>query len=334
MVTSILGGSTNPTLAAALAYVAAGLSVIPIRPDGSKAPRFKDWREFSDRRPTTAELYRRFTRGDSGVAVTAGPASGHLVVFDFEAWHAFTRWGAFLDDRDCGLLARCPVVRTPSGGAHVYLRLTESVRGSKYAKGAAGKCLIETRGNGHCAVAPGSPPECHPTGRPYRFLRRGWLDGGPFDPIPVETFHALTVHAAALNEYRRPAPREVVGDRHCPTDPGDRPGDHFNARVTWTEILTPHKWTVFRSSPGVTYWCRPEKHPPGVSASTGFCRGPSDNDLLYVFSTSAAPFEPEVGYSRFAAYTLLNHGGDFRAATRALGLAGYGTPTRRKGVRA
>jgi putative DNA primase/helicase len=61
-----------------------------------------------------------------------------------------------------------------------------------------------------------------------------------------------------------------------------------------------------------------------VSASTGHCKGPSGRDLLYVFSTSAIPFEAEVSYSRFAAYALLNHRGEFAAATKALTNAGYG----------
>ena len=47
-------------------------------------------------------------------------------------------------------------------------------------------------------------------------------------------------------------------------------------------------------------------------------------DLLYVFSSNAAPFEPEKGYSKFAVYALLNHGGDFTAAARALAAEGYG----------
>ena len=64
--------------------------------------------------------------------------------------------------------------------------------------------------------------------------------------------------------------------------------------------------------------------PAGVSASTGHCKGPSGNDLFYVFSTSATPFEAEMSYSRFAAYAVLNHRGDFGAATKALANAGYG----------
>jgi hypothetical protein len=229
------------------------------------------------------------------------------------------------------------VVGTPKGGAHVYCRTAEAVRGCKLARSATGETVIEIRGSQHYVVASGSPAACHPLNRKYRLLRAGWLDGGAWEPMPLVVWHDLTVQAAEQNEYSRPAAREVVGDRGTTATAGERPGDHFNTRVSWGDILKPHGWDVFRStSGGATYWSRPGKKPAGVSASTGFCKGPSGSDLLYLFSTSAVPFEAETSYSRFAAYALLNHRGDFRAATRALGLAGYGKslPTvKPKGVR-
>jgi hypothetical protein len=130
--------------------------------------------------------------------------------------------------------------------------------------------------------------------RSYRVLRLGWLDGEPWEPMPLDVWHDLTLRAAELNEYRKPAAYEVVGDRHEQTAAGDRLGDHFNARVGWSDILAPHGWQVVRTAGGTTYWSRPGKKPAGVSASTGFCKGPGGNDLMYLFSTSAVPFEAEV----------------------------------------
>jgi hypothetical protein len=261
-------------------------------------------------------------------------ASGNLAVFDFETWEAFRRWGGSLSAGDRSRLARCPVVGTPGGGAHVYVRLVEPMKGCKLARTARGETLIEVRGSQHYVVAPGSPRSCHPTGRPYRLLRLGWLDGARYQPMPLEVWHTLTLLAAELTEYRKLPAREIIGDRPA-SAAGDRPGDHFNARVSWRDILTPHGWRAYRSTASAIYWTRPGKS-GGVSASTGFCTGPSGRDLFYVFSTSATPFEAEACYSRFAAYALLNHRGDFKAATRALALAGYGQvifPAGTKGVR-
>ncbi|MCI0701616.1 MAG: bifunctional DNA primase/polymerase [Planctomycetia bacterium] len=318
---------SHDTFAVATAYRDLGVSTFPVKTDGSKEPAFAGWREYAERLPTLDELKRWHSRPNRhGIGVAGGVASGNLAVFDFETWAAFIHWGGSLAAVDREHLARCPVIGTPGGGAHVYVRLVEPMKGCKLARTVAGETLIEIRGCQHYVVAPGSPPVCHPLRRSYRLLRPGWLDGEPFEPMPLDVWHGLTVLAAELNEYSRPAAREVVGDRPASAATGDRPGDDFNQRIQWGDILTPHGWKVYRSTAGATYWCRPGKSPAGVSASTGFCRGLSGRDLLYVFSTSAAPFDAETCYSRFAAYALLNHHGDFKAATRALGVAGYGRP--------
>jgi hypothetical protein len=320
--------SAGDTLAAALAYRALGISTFPVKADGSKEPAFSGWREYAERLPEAAELQRRFRKpGAFGIGIAGGIASGNLAVLDFETRRGFSEWGGRLSADDRSHLTRSPVIASPRGGAHVYVRTAEPVKGCKLARTAAGETLIEIRGSQHYVVGPGSPWTCHPSGRPWRILRPGWLDGGSWEPMPLGVYHSLTVLAADLNEYVRPAAREVIGDRRT-AEHGDRPGDHFNARVSWSDLLMPHGWRPFRSSAAVTYWTRPGKA-EGVSASTGHCRGPSGNDLFYVFSTSAAPFEAEVSYSRFAVYTLLHHHGDFRAATRALGWAGYGIANRK-----
>src|SRR5262245_11011463 len=172
-------GCNNQLLGWAARYAAAGLSLIPIQLDGTKAPAIAGWREYSDRRPTPAE-WRRWFAGPRpyGIGIPGGPASGNLVVLDFESRAAFDRWAASMTADERRHLAPCPVVLTPSGGVHVYLRLTEAVSGCRLARTACGKCLIETRGYGHQVVAPGSPPAAHSSGRPYRLARPGWIDGG------------------------------------------------------------------------------------------------------------------------------------------------------------
>src|SRR5205085_1286578 len=94
---------------------------------------------------------------------------------------------------------------------------------------------------------------------------------------------------------------------------GDRPGDRFNASTTWSGILEPHGWVPVSQRGEVTHWCRPGKRRRGTSAITG-----GREDLLWVFSTCAAPLEPERGYDRFGAWVALVHGGDFSAAARSL----------------
>src|SRR5262249_7159213 len=112
---------------------------------------------------------------------------------------------------------------------------------------------------------------------------------------------------------------------------GPGPGGDFDRRgPAWDQILTPHGWAAVREGGAVTYWRRPGKDGPGISATTGYCKGQDGADLLAVFSSNAHPFEGPSGdspcrcYGNFAAYALLNHGGDFKAAARDLARQGYG----------
>ena len=103
--------------------------------------------------------------------------------------------------------------------------------------------------------------------------------------------------------------------------PGARPGDDFGARTDWRAVLEPHGWRLITERGGEGYWCRPGKA-RGVSATTGY----AGNGVLYVFSSNAPPFVSGASYSKFAAYALLAHGGDFAAAARALAERGFGGP--------
>ena len=67
---------------------------------------------------------------------------------------------------------------------------------------------------------------------------------------------------------------------------------------------------------GNQHWTRPGKR-SGTSATL-------KDRTFYVFSSNAHPFEPNRGYSPFAVFALLEHGGDYEAAARELGEAGYG----------
>lgn len=165
-------------LDAARRYVRAGISVFPVKPDGSKSPAFPGWRAFSERLPTDIELRRWFGAADHyGIGVPGGPASGNLIVYDFESAAV---WGAWLAKAAgtplAGMLARSPVVRTPSGGRHVWVRLPSPQPGKVLARDANRGTLIETRGYGQYVVAPGSPARCHQLNVPYQFEQTGWLN--------------------------------------------------------------------------------------------------------------------------------------------------------------
>lgn len=166
----------------ARSYVRAGLGVIPVRADGSKAPALRTWEEYQERVPTDDELSAWFAPGRPvGIGVVCGVVSGNLAVLDFETADVWDKWLAAVTASPlAAYLPACPVVKTPSGGRHVYCRIAEGwVAGGPLArrpKGTAGKGIkSEVRGQGHYVVAPGSPMACHPSNRPYTFEAPGWL---------------------------------------------------------------------------------------------------------------------------------------------------------------
>lgn len=123
-------------------------------------------------------------------------------------------------------------------------------------------------------------------------------------------------------EMEPPRPAPVVRTEGSPL----RPGDDFNDRAHWADILTPHGWTYMYHRGQTWYWRRPGKDSGEHSATTGR-KGMGSEDRLYVFS-DATGFDPNVPYSKHAAYTLLNYGSvgssAFAQSTRDLRAQGYG----------
>ena len=113
--------------------------------------------------------------------------------------------------------------------------------------------------------------------------------------------------------------RAVSGDSRD-SDRWERfPGDDYNERGDFRSILKYYGWQFVRSRPdGNEDWTRPGKDPRlGISATF-------KDGCFYVFSTDAAPFEPQIKYSPFAIYATLRHNGDFTAAAGDLAKQGFG----------
>lgn len=322
----------NRTLVLARACLSSGLSIVPVRLDASKAPTVP-WTPYQTELPLIDEIDSWWDQEPvPGIAVIGGKVSGGLTVIDIEYMDYFEEFHKLVESQAPGLLARLPIVATPgktdSGGRHLYFRMTNPPRSAKLAKfsadeaikrtGDAGKTTaVEVKGAGGYVLTVGCPPACHPAHREYQHI------GGP----PITQTPKLTDDEAEILLSSARALSRVSDEEPRFTGPSgaDRPGDEFNQKAEWTDILRPHHWEIYEQrGDGATYWTRPGKK-TGVSASTGFCKNES-GDLLYVFTTNAAPFQNEKCYSRFSAYALLNHGGDYKAATKALVEKGYGTP--------
>jgi putative DNA primase/helicase len=342
--------TTSPTAVyeAAMRYRDAGLSVVPIAADGSKRPdptrlpRLLDeqsgqskfsWKIYQVRRPRPEEIQRWYDQGGQfGLAVLGGVVSGGqrglgLEVLDFDTFELAQPWMEAVEREVPGLVNRLVRVQSPRPGMHVYYRCSEFGGNQKLAcdasVGEGGKrkpvTRIESKGEGGYCLVPPSPRECHPRCKVYRVVQ-----GSPdLTQVPVITpaeRSVLMAQARAFNRWEEPVVRRVWRPKaRVPCGRGGRPGDDFNERGDWSEILKPHGWVMVGRSGGEEFWRRPGKS-TGQSATVNY----ENSGLLYVFSENADPFEANHAYTKFAAYVLLGHDGDFEAAARALGTRGYG----------
>ncbi len=326
------GQDGNAALDAAVRYLSAGLSVIPIRADGSKQPATR-WKDFQTSAASAEQVRSWFSAGRRGIALVCGAASGMLECLDFDDLDAATGWEEIVRSVCPDLLARLVIVKTPRPGLHVWYRVDSSVPGNQVIATAIDdkggrKTLIETRGHGGYALVPGGHPDAHPAGRPYELVH------GSFDRFPVLTtdertlLHELARSLGTPGQANDESPDGRNGAN--PAGPiGERPGDVFERDgPSWREVLEPHGWQFLHATNGVEYLRRPGKDGKSCSATLGHCRSKDGLPRLYVFSSSASPFEAGHSYSKFAAFTLLEHAGDFGAAARALASQGHGSNER------
>ena len=256
-----------------------------------------------------------------GLGMVAGVVSGYRECWDFDDAETYE---AFIDAAvACGLGDVVSRIRagyedeTPRAGRRWVVEYPESVtwRDCTLARrpgdGKQVETLIELP---TFAILAPSHGRTHPTGRPYIRLSGGFDTIASYSEAERD---ALVVLAQSFDEMPR---RQHVRATPAKTthEAGLRPGDDFNARTSWADLLESHGWAHGFTRGDVSYWRRPEK-PFGVSATSNF----GGSDLFYVFSSSTA-FEPDTSYSKFGAYALLEHGGDFHKAALALARQGFG----------
>lgn len=289
-------------LDAALSYAARGWPVFPCWP-GKKNPVTghgvleattdpDQIRAWWDKWPT------------ANIAIATGEQS--VDVLDIDVEPDATGYTALAQLQEAGLLTgHGTMVRTRSGGLHIYFKGTRQ-RSSDARK--AGPVDFKAAG-GYVLVPPSYVDDAD--GKPagtYEII----ADSNGSEPAILDW--------RIVRDILTPPPAFTQPASGPAASTGDRAGDDYTARTSWEDILTPHGWRQVRHlAGGIRYWCRPGKTGLFTSATT------RDDGGLYVFSTST-PFDTEVPYTKFGAYTVLEHGGDFTAAAQALRTAGYGTP--------
>ncbi len=336
--------TTDATILASAAkrYHDAGLCVLPAR-RAEKRPAVGAWKQYQKRLPTAPELDAWLANNPDAICILCGVASRNAETIDFDGndelfWRWWERIPAHIRDR-------LVVETTPSGGVHVvYLCLVAICGNLKLAQRKVDDkivTLIETRGEGGlflCAPTPGYAliqgeftdlPVLTAAERDI-LLQAAWelneyvppvVDGprGATTMANVSQMSASSATADQLSAENGPGCDGAADNGHGAAHQADRPGDDFNRRGDVRDVLHRHGWVQAGGSGDNEYWRRPGKT-SGWSATL-------KDGVFYVFSSSAAPFEPNRAYSPFSVLAQLEHGGDFEQAARTLRSSGYGGDT-------
>lgn len=312
-------------LQAALAFAASGCSVVPASMNGTKAP-IKAWKEYQTIRANAMQIATWYKDGGTGLGIVTGAVSGNLEMLELEGRAVAA--GMLDEVRDIayesGLgqiwdtLNKGYVELTPSGGIHWLYRIAdEPVPGNTKLARRPGEnggvdVLAETRGEGGFVVVAPSHGKVHPSGQPWVMIQ-----GSPA-LIPMLSWEERNAIHTVFKALDGIPTVETVKDAVTVKTDGVSPGDDFNNRATWDDILGKRGWTKVFTAAGTTYWRRPGKD-VGISATTGR----NDGDNLYVFTTSTE-FDAERPYSKFAAVAHLDFNDDFSACAKDLRRNGYG----------
>ncbi len=323
-------GTQKELFATIAKAVEMGLSAWPPRQDGSKAPFGDGWKERQHKPATFDELRKLYKDSNlTGIGVMTGKVSGNLECLDFDERGIYDAFkDAAIKTGLQPLLARLEIgykEHSPNG-AHILYRCDEISGSTKLAtrpkcpeemkdEKDKTKTLIETRGEGAFAIIAPTFGTVNPAGN-YDLISGSIATISTITPEERRELFSLarTFHIDPAEKITS----EVERLRRESSKAGGRPGDEFNERATWPDVLEPHGWKIVFSRGDVSYWWRPGKS-IGISATIGH----NGADLFHCF-TSSSVFEPGRSYTKFTAYAVLNHHGDFSAAARELAGQGYG----------
>lgn len=286
-------------------YLTNGFSVIPT--DGGKRAVF-EWKPFQQRKMTLEEVERLFSQNNAhGIALVGGAVSGNFEVIDVDLKNDSR--GSLWDEFTDLIRARLPeiaeqlvITETINKGFHIYYRCANIGGNTVLAKNEAGKPLIETRGEGGYIIGPPTPG--------YKFIK-----GTPqkIKNITPQEREELFRIARSFDESKQVIEKKIYEYPERLTA-----FDDFNQRGDGLTLLKNHGWKVVKQVGDRIHLERPGKNENKTSATFD-----TRNKIFYPFTTSTA-FEAGRGYNLTGVYTLLEHQGDFSAASRQLFAEGYG----------
>ena len=299
-----------------IALADSNLSIMPITEE-AKNPHFICLDENNKHNllyecASRKEVEKWIAEGVKSWAIAGGKVSNNLVTLDFDEKHytgLYDLWYTKLSDDQKKIVDTCYKNSTRNKGIHLRYRtqtaqltvkLARRIEYNQKTKKEEIVTTAETRAEGSYALIPPSSG--------YVTIQGDLLD---LPVIPDEIHEELIDILRTFNEVEDEPETEYEYKEKDAISGGDRPGDRFNQKATWSEILEPHGWVEETKD----HWRRPGKDKgEGISATTNY----DDRPMFYVFSTSAHPFKENRGYSKFTTFVFLNYGGNFKVAVKAV----------------
>lgn len=274
------------------------------------------WKRFQTEKITEAELEKQLSDPRAkGIAIICGAISGGLEVIDIDTkYQTYELWEAIKQRIPQPIYNRLHIVRTKSGGYHLYYRCevvegnqkladrpasAEEIKSNPHLKSLT---IIETRGEAGYVVAPPS--------KGYEILQEG------INVITIEEREELLTIMRSFNEV---IVEEIIEAHHRPSpkEYGLSPFDDFNKRCDFVELMERNGWKKVKNGGSRIFFLRPN----GTSEHSGSYN--TEMGLFSVFSTNT-PFQVQKGYSPSAVFTILECGGNYKKAALSLLDQGYG----------
>lgn len=294
-------------------YLSEGFNPLPLW--ATKAPMLPKGHQYLYEPAPEQDIPRLFKSAEK-IGIACGDVSNGFECMDFDAKdgqpirEVFNKFMANSQVKHIVGKHNLPVVRTPSGGYHLYYRHTEKKKPPMHlATWSDGKVMIETRGDGsYVATIPSDGYE-QLAGSSIVEISR----------LDKEERDALIIVAESFTQKIITKKENLVK--------GNWP-DKFDTSTVWgkfneegvdeaKECLIERGWEYIcsRDQDGVEYWQRPGKNErmPVTGGTFGKCY-----HMFYCWTDGADGFSQRTAYTPFDIFIIHRHNGNKRAAIEEL----------------
>jgi hypothetical protein len=271
-------------------YLNHGFNVIPVNQDKTPAC---DWKHFKNNKIENLKLFTT-----DCIGIVCGKISDSLEVLDFDNHNGTAKENLsnFLNHdliKPIYEKYKLPVVKTQSGGFHIYYRCDKIEGNQKLAMvklNGKPDAIIETRGEGGYILAPPS--------KGYEFIRNSFED---LQFITEQERQLIIEFAKTFNKHEKSIKKYKAN-----TD-NDKPGNIYdNTPEAIEEAKSALKSIGWEDLGFNNCWRRPGKN-KGISATFGNIAP----NVFYSFSSNVEYFDFETAYTPFSIVSLIKYNGDF-----------------------